>query len=185
MNDKAGDKKIALDTGDYTSKIAILAGVKGLKGDIKLELITGFDLIETVKTVKLVSASGITEARVDKLYQEGKSFLLRLKGYTDRTMAEQLLGATVYTQRSQLRDLGEDEWWLSDLIGLPVYTTDGTSVGTISAIFGEANQILEIVPDKPEKPGHTHLVPFVKALVPKVDIKARRVEIIDLPGLLE
>lgn len=180
------DKKVTMDgEGDYTSKIAILAGVKGLKGDIKLNLISSFDLIEDIETVRLVSERGIIEAEVEDLYQENKSTLIRFKGHEDRTAAEALLGATVYTQRSQLRELGEDEWWLSDLIGLSVFTTEGASVGKITAVFGEGNLILEITPDKPEKPGQSHLVPFVKALVPTINVPAKRAVIVAIPGLLD
>jgi len=57
---------------------------------------------------------------------------------------------------------------------------DGVELGTVSAVFGETSQLLEITQGE-----QSHLVPFVKALVPTVDIKAGRVEIVNLPGLFD
>jgi len=105
---------------------------------------------------------------------------MRLDDYHSREDTEPLIGATIYTQKSQLRALDEDEWWFGDLVGLTAYTTRGDRVGVVSAIVDSGNYLLEI-----ENEGKTFLVPFVKALVPLVDIKAKRLEIEALPGLLE
>jgi len=105
---------------------------------------------------------------------------MSLKEFEDRTASEAIIGATLFTERSQLNELSEDEWWLDDLIGLKAFTVEGEELGKVSAVFGETSQLLEIT--NGEK---SHLVPFVKALVPVVDIKAGRVEIVNLPGLFE
>ncbi|HNA74372.1 MAG TPA: ribosome maturation factor RimM [Candidatus Obscuribacter sp.] len=175
-----------MDADDFTSKIAELSGLKGLRGDFKLTLFTGFHLIDRIKKVKLVTDSATTYATVSKIYPEGRAILLRLKEYPDRTAAETMVGATVFTQRCQMGGLTEDEFWINDLIGMEAYTTGGTKIGTISAVYGEGNQLLEVTAnDTTPETEKTHLVPFVKALVPKVDVRARRVEIVDIPGLLE
>jgi 16S rRNA processing protein RimM len=57
-------------------------------------------------------------------------------------------------------------------------------VGEIVSIIPGGTDILEIKPIGATD-GKTILVPFVKDLVPVVDMKARRVEIKALPGLLE
>ena len=111
---------------------------------------------------------------------QGKSVLMRLDGYNSRNEIEALIGAEIYTQKSQLRELDEDEWWFGDLVGLTAYTTGGEKIGVVSAIVDTGNYLLEI-----ESNGKTFLVPFVKELVPLVDIKAKRLEIEALPGLLE
>ncbi|NJL72477.1 MAG: hypothetical protein HC888_13370 [Candidatus Competibacteraceae bacterium] len=101
-------------------------------------------MIDRIKKVKLVTDTATIYATVSKLYPEGRAVLLRLKDYPDRTTAEPLLGATVFTQRSQMGGLAEDEFWINDLIGMDAYTTGGTKIGTISAVYGEGNQLLEV-----------------------------------------
>ena len=167
---------------DYTSKIATIGGAKGLRGDVRLAMHVDFDLIEDVTKVKLVSSNATVYATVNKLYPEGKSILLQMKEYADRTAVEHIVGADVYTQRSQMRKLDADEYWMSDLIGLSAYTTGGAHIGEICAVYGEGNLTLGVKAAGQDK---EHLVPFVKALVPKVDIAGKRVEIVALPGLLD
>ncbi|HNB22477.1 MAG TPA: ribosome maturation factor RimM, partial [Candidatus Melainabacteria bacterium] len=51
-------------------------------------------------------------------------------------------------------------------------------------IIGEAGEYLEMQRADANK-SDTVLIPFVKALVPTVDLKSRRIEIVNLPGLLD
>jgi 16S rRNA processing protein RimM len=164
----------------YSFRIGTIVGVKGLSGEVKLKLDSDFDLIESVSSVKLSQDESVYNAKVRSLKQEGKSVIMSLAGYDSREDTEPLIGATIFTQKSQLRALDEDEWWFGDLVGLTAYTTSGERVGVVSAIVDSGNYLLEI-----ENEGKTFLVPFVKALVPLVDIKGKRLEIEALPGLLE
>jgi len=70
------------------------------------------------------------------------------------------------------------------LLGLDVFSTEGEKLGTICDIIGESGEYLEMKRADPEKQD-TVLIPFVKDLVPTVDIKGRRIEIVNLPGLLD
>ncbi|MBS2007779.1 MAG: 16S rRNA processing protein RimM [Cyanobacteria bacterium SZAS TMP-1] len=164
----------------YSFVIGTVTGVRGLSGEMRVKLQSDFDMIETVDSVQLKLGGTTYNAKVKWIKAEGKAVLLRLFDYDSREETEPLIGATIYTQKSQLRELDEDEWWFGDLVGLNVFTTGGASVGVVSAIVDSGSYLLEI------KDGEkTYLVPFVKALVPVVDIKAKRVEIEALPGLLE
>jgi 16S rRNA processing protein RimM len=126
------------------------------------------DIFATVKDVKLV-----------------KNFLqLQLNEYDSRTSVENFRGAHIYTSKSELRDLGENEWWVEDLIGLEVYTTEGKLIGTVCDAPGEHGEFLEIKKIDVSK-GETAIISFVKELFPVVNIKAKRIEVIDLPGLFE
>jgi len=169
------------ETGEtYTFVIGTVVGVRGLLGEMRVKLQCDFDMIESVDNVKLKIGGTAYNGKVKWLKAEGKAILMRLFDYDSREEIEPLIGCTIYTQKSQLRELDEDEWWFGDLVGLDVYTTGGEQVGVVSAIVDSGNYLLEI-----KKGDKVFLVPFVKALVPLVDIKARRVEIEALPGLLE
>lgn len=142
-------------------------------------------LLLDIEEVQVVLPNGtIEECTVDKVHLERKMLFLKLKECVDRTAAEKYLGASISTTRAQLRNLAANEWWVDDLIGLPVYTTDGAEVGTVSDIIGSNSELLEIT--KKDGAGQEPiLVPFVEALVPLVDIEGRRVEVVALPGLLD
>ena len=74
-----------------------------------------------------------------------------------------------------------DEYYHADLIGLEAVTADGAGLGTVIAVHNYgAGDLLEIAP----KRGETILVPFTRAVVPEVDLAARRLIIEPPEGLL-
>ena len=114
-----------------------------------------------------------------------KNFLqMQLNEFNSRTDVEHLRGALIYTLKSELRDLAQNEWWVSDLIGLKVYTQGGKLIGTVCDVPGEHGEFLEIKKSDNEH-GETAIISFVKELFPVVDLPAQRIEVIDLPGLFE
>ncbi len=163
-----------------------VVGMQGLGGYMKVKPSSNNPkLLLDIKEVQVVSTSGtIEELTVEDIYLDRRLLLIKLKECLDRTSAEKHMGSSISTTRDQLRDLSENEWWVEDLIGLPVFTTDGAEVGTVSDVIGPKSELLEIT--RIDSPGKEPiLVPFVEALVPLVDIEGRRVEVVNLPGLLD
>jgi len=171
---------------DERFKVGVVIGFYALDGALKVRPGTNnIDLLLDLETITLVRATHEAQlCHINSLKVEKGNLILWLDEYTDRTSTEKLIGAEVWTDRLQLTELDQDEWWVKDLVGLDVYTTDGEHVGTVFDVITGANELLEI-----KKLGgtesNTALVPFVKALVPVVDIANRRVEIKSIPGLLD
>jgi 16S rRNA processing protein RimM len=168
---------------EYTFPVGKIVGFHGLKGEVKIRPQTNNPLLLLdIDDVEIIAGKERHRVEVKDVKLEKRMLFIKFEHYPDRTSVEHLLDAQVFTTRDQLNELEEDEFWITDLIGLSVYTTEGREVGTISGITGNSAELLEVSSvDKKE----TYLVPFVKALVPTVDMKARRVEVVDLPGLLE
>jgi 16S rRNA processing protein RimM len=171
---------------DSEFQVGRVIGALGLKGVLKVRLETNnADLLSEVRTVSLATAAGAkTHHRVESMKYEKRHMLVKLEDICDRTQAETLMGALITTERKQIRDLEEDEFWMKDLLGLDVFSTEGEKLGTVCDIIGEAGEYLELKRADAAKTD-TVLIPFVKAIVPTVDIKGRRIEIINLPGLLD
>jgi len=172
---------------DTTFTVGEVVGLHALDGTLKIRPKTNNPgLLLSVKSVTVVMPDGEkTAAHVKKIKHERRMIFLSLKEYADRTAAEKLVGATVSTERSQLRKLDKDEWWSKDLIGLAVYSTNtGALLGTVSDIVGPMGEYLEIKRSS-DPDGEPSLVPFVKGLVPTVDLKRGKIEVVDIPGLLD
>jgi 16S rRNA processing protein RimM len=102
--------------------------------------------------------------------------LVALEGHVDRDAAEALRGAALELPRGALPDLEEDSWFRFDLIGC-VAVAGGRELGRVVDVEdGVAHDVLVL-----DDPGPTR-IPFVAALVPTVDVPARRVEVVE--GLL-
>ena len=108
-------------------------------------------------------------------------FLVEATGVKGRDAADALKGVKLFVDRGQLPTLEEeDEFYHTDLIGMETVTEGeegDAAFGTIKAIhdFG-AGDVLELV----HVSGKTVFIPFSRACVPLVDVKAGRV-VIDPP----
>ena len=110
--------------------------------------------------------------------------LVAFAGITDRTAASGLTGSWLSVDSSQLPDLGgPDEFRDHQLIGLSVRTCAGDPVGVIIDVLHYGQDLLVV--RRAVGPGDECLVPFVKAIVPEVDVRAGVVVIDPPPGLLD
>jgi len=120
--------------------------------------------------------------RVTSRRMTGDDFLLHLSEIDTRNDAEALIGVQFVVNKSERRELDDDEWWVEDLIGCDVVDVDGHHLGTVTEVISGAAQDRLVVETTDQRRGE---VPLVSRLVPEVDITARRI-IVDLPeGLIE
>jgi 16S rRNA processing protein RimM len=153
-----------------------VSGAQGLRGEVKINSFTS-------PPENIAAYGPLTDG-------EGRSFVIerlrsikgiavaaQLAGIGDRNAAEALKGVELYVERDKLPEADEDEWYYDDLIGLDAVSPEGKPIGEVVAVqnFG-AGDLLEI---RPVNARPTLLVPFTKAAVPVLDMKARRV-VVDL-----
>jgi 16S rRNA processing protein RimM len=108
--------------------------------------------------------------------------LVAFAGIADRTAAGELTGNWLSVDSSQLPAPPDpDEFRDHELIGLSVRTRAGQAVGVVTDVLHYGQDLLVVRhPD-----GEEYLVPFVRAIVPEVDIAAGLIVIDPPPGLLD
>jgi 16S rRNA processing protein RimM len=107
--------------------------------------------------------------------------LLRLAGVDDRDQAEALRGTMIVIDSADVPAPADpDEFYDHQLIGLTVHTAGGEPVGEVSDVLHHGQDLLVVRHDSRDV-----LIPFVKALVPEVDLAAGRVVVDPPPGLLD
>jgi 16S rRNA processing protein RimM len=101
----------------------------------------------------------------------------------DRTAAEALRGTLLVADSATSEPATDpDEFWDHDLVGLAAMTLDGSRLGAVAEVLHPPGADLLVI-DGPD--GREILVPFVRAIVPEVDV-ARGHVVIDPPdGLLD
>ena len=100
----------------------------------------------------------------------------------DRNAAEQLHGRILEAEVDEAeRPDDPEEFYDHQLVGLQVRGPDDAVVGTVSAVVHLPEQDTLVV----DADGREVLVPFVAALVPKVDVAAGYLRLSDVPGLLD
>lgn len=148
--------------GESRVTLAAVAGAHGIRGEVRLKLFA--ESLDSLKRHKQFEAAGRTLTL--KSLKPGKpDATARFAEIDSREAAEALRGTVLTVARSDLPALADGEYYHSDLIGLPVSTTEGTPIGTVAAVenFG-AGDILEI--EKPD--GKRFMVPFRPEAVPEV-----------------
>ncbi len=116
---------------------------------------------------------------VRELRRVERGYHIAFQGIQDRNGAETLRSSDVLVPAR--RELGEDEFWPADLIGLAVNSDSGAKVGVVTdVITGGAQDRLVVSTDNGDRE-----IPFVHDLVPAVDLTAGTVTVASLPGLLD
>jgi len=93
----------------------------------------------------------------------------------DRNAAERLTNLRLYIERDRLPETEEEEFYLTDLVGLAAVNEAGEAIGRVALVhdYG-AGTSLEI-----ERPGASPLlVPFTRIVVPEIDIAAGRLVVV-------
>ena len=157
--------------------VGAIAGAHGVKGDVRLKSFCAIP--EDIALYgPFLTEDGAREfsLKLGKTIKNG--FAARVKGVTSREDAEALKGIRLFAPRDRLPDLPDDEYYHSDLIGLAVFDTGGTQIGTVSAIHDHgAGDLLDI---RLKGSSQSALLPFTRAAVPTVDLATGRI-IIDPP----
>jgi 16S rRNA processing protein RimM len=109
--------------------------------------------------------------------------LVRFAGVDDRTAAEALRGTLLQVDVDPAATPDEDDaWYDHQLVGLVVVDTGGEVVGEVGAVLHlPAQDLLAVV----RADASEVLVPFVRGIVPTVDVVAGRVVVDPPPGLLD
>ncbi|MBO0830006.1 MAG: ribosome maturation factor RimM [Streptosporangiales bacterium] len=112
----------------------------------------------------------------------GGRWRVRFDEAADRDGAEALRGLALHVDTGDLdRSADPDDFHDAELIGLAVVTVDGRPLGEVGDVLHPAQDLLVV--DRPD--GSPAYVPFVKALVPSVDVAAGRLVVDPPPGLLD
>lgn len=128
------------------------------------------------------SASRLTELTVVGSRWHQATLLVTFAEVPDRSAAEAARGLVLHaTVAADESPEDPDEYYDHQLVGLTVLDLAGQQIGeVVGLVHGGAQDLLSVR----AVDGRDTLVPFVKALVPEVDLVRRRVVVDDRPGLV-
>jgi 16S rRNA processing protein RimM len=112
----------------------------------------------------------------DRVYEvaakvHGATVVAQLGGVATREAALALKGAAVSVRREALAEPGEGHYYHADLLGLEVVNDQGAVLGVIRRLFTNgAQDVMEVSGE-----GALRLLPWVPAVVKKVDLVDKRV----------
>ncbi len=161
----------------------VVVGVRTDEPDLRFAVGSRLDLDRPVAAGEETQPDANAQLTVASARWHSGQLLVSFEGVTDRTAAGELTGGWLGVDTSQLPEVGDpDEFRDHELIGLSVRTTAGDPVGEVTDVLHYGQDLLVV--RRAANQGEC-LVPFVKAIVPEVDVRGG-VVVIDPPrGLLD
>lgn len=153
-------------SSDESIKIGYVRRAHGIKGAVVVKALTddlGRFAVGSVLTTDRIDRPTVT---IEAMQAHKDGLLVSVAGVNDRNSAEQMRGISFLIDPSQRRDLGSNEFWPDQLIGLRVVDAIGTEFGSVvDIITGAAQDRLQV-----QGPDRLFEVPFVSAIVTDVDV---------------
>ena len=154
----------------------------GLKGEVRLILLTSFPELRFCKGRKLSISNGkeAVEATVKALRLTEKGYLISFEEMPSINEVEPYVGFSLFMDKKEA-PLPEGNYRYGDLIGMEVFSKFGESLGKVK-------DVLDYAPKKTlrvEREGKTDFfVPFVDEFVLDIDVENKKMTIRVIPGLL-
>ena len=169
--------------------VGLITSCHGINGQVKIKSLSDFEERFLNPGIRWLQKENEPPSKIkltSGYKQPGKeTFIIKFEGITTRNNAEQLKNYKILVETNKLPKLKKEEFHLLELINLQVKILENDElkiIGKVLDLENEKNNLLIIELFKNQK---KVLIPFVKEIVPVVDIKNNFL-IIDPPkGLLE
>ena len=140
------------------------------------------DFMETLFDVFILKDNEYHPFEVTSVKFNNKFAILKFKGIDTVNQIVEYKNCLVFVEEDEIREkLDEDEFLIDELVGMNV-VCEGKQVGVVIGVSNNgANDLLSVKSNT----GKVCLVPFVKAIVPAVDIKSKVVTVENIQGLIE
>jgi 16S rRNA processing protein RimM len=170
------------DTPDDLLLIGVIAGPFGIKGLVKMKSFTDQPEYLRRRLRQIFVGKKLTPYTLTKLHEHKPGvLLLTLDGIVTREAVDELRGADVFIRRTDAAPLGDDEYYIHDLLGMQVSTVDGQALGPVREVIETGvHEVLVVT-----RPGQSDaLIPLVREFIAELDIPGRRVVVRPIEGLL-
>lgn len=164
-------------------QVGIISSTHGIAGEVKVFPTT--DDIKRFKKLKEVILEPETDdmlLHVERVKYAKNMAVLKFAEFNNINEVQGFRGKGLYVTRDQAVPLGENEYFIADMLGLRVISTDGEDLGILKDVISTgANDVYEIRKEG-EKP---LLIPAIKDCIRRVDMKERTLTVYLMPGLRE
>jgi 16S rRNA processing protein RimM len=168
--------------------IGQISRVHGIKGEVMVVPLTDDPKrFSELKKVFLSKDEKITQVEVEKVraYLKTKRLKkmvsLKLKGVESPEEAKKLVGSFLEIEKEDLIKLPEGRFFIFDIIGLKVITTEEKEVGTVKEVISLPANDVYVVQGEQKK----YDVPAIKEVVKKIDLERKLMIIQPKEGLLD
>jgi len=169
--------------------VGLITSCHGINGQVKVKSLSDFEERFLKPGIRWLQKDSEPPSKKELTFgfkQPGKeTFIIKFQGINTRNHAEQLKKYKILVKTDKLPHLKKEEFHLLELINLKVKTLENNELKTIGKVIdleNERNNLLVVELSKNQK---KVLIPFVKQIVPLVDLKNKFLIINPPKGLLD
>jgi 16S rRNA processing protein RimM len=169
--------------------VGLITSCHGINGQVKVKSLSDFEERFLKPGIRWLQKENESPSKIELtsgFKQPGKeNFIINFKGINTRDNAEQLKQCKILVKTNKLPKLRKEEFHLLELINLQVKSLENDQlkiIGKVINLENEKNNLLVIELFQNQK---KVLIPFVKEIVPVVDIRNGFLIITPPNGLLE
>ncbi|MQN00574.1 MAG: 16S rRNA processing protein RimM [Lachnospiraceae bacterium] len=165
---------------DYL-KVGVITSTHGVHGEVKVYPTTDEpERFRDLKTVTLYLNGKEKQVTVDSVKFFKKQVILGFEEIKDMDSAYALRNSEIRIPRSEGIELGENEFFIGDIIGLTVIDESGKELGKVSDIITTAaNDVYEVK----RTDGSALMIPAIHDCILSVDTESGVIKVHLLPGL--
>ena len=162
-------------------QVGVITQTHGIRGEVKVFPTTDDAArFKKLKKVTLDNGKERRELEIASVKFFKNLVILKFKGIDNINDVEKYKKAPLYVTREDAVPLGENEYFIADLIGLKVISDEGEVLGILDDVLQTgANDVYVVKCDN----GEEILVPAIKDCVKNVDIEGKEITLHLLPGL--
>ena len=189
MNSNKKIKEVVTNTQDISNNeinyitIGKILDPHGIIGFAKIFLLTDFpERFKKLKEVFLFrDEKFLFTLKIQEIRDTHNNLLIKFDKFDTPELVKSYKGCAIKIPEDKKLVLPKDTFYLDDLIGLEVYSTQDKYLGKVISTYEATNTLIEVkTPDNKET-----MFPFLKEFVEKIDLENKKIVIKTIPGLFD
>lgn len=163
-------------------QVGVISSTHGVRGEVKVFPTTDdVNRFKKLKEVFVETRQGNLALKVTQTKFFKNMVILKFEGIDDINEVQQYKGCPLLVTRDKAVKLAPGEYFLCDLVGLTVFTEDGSRLGTLTEIIRTGANDVYVVEMENKK---EVLIPNIKECIIKVSLEENTMIVHLLEGLL-
>lgn len=163
-------------------QVGVISSTHGIHGEVKVFPTTNdVNRFKQLKQVYLDTGREQMPLEIEHVKFFKQFAILKFKGIDNINDIERYRGKSLLIDREDAVELEEDEYFIADMLGMEVYTEDGSLFGSLKDVMETGANDVYVIDTKEH--GEV-LVPAIRDCILDVDVEADRMTIHLMEGLI-
>ena len=164
-------------------KVGVITTTHGVRGEVKVFPTTDdAERFLDIEYVLLDTGKELRRLNIQNVKFFKNLAILKFEGVDNINDIEMYKGRDLWIPREEAQELGEDEYYVADLIGMDVLLENGEKFGVLRDVMETgANDVYEVE----MADGRSLLLPAIKQCILNVDVENGMMQVHVLEGLLD